>query len=132
MSHEDDELRLSEADARFVHRLDALYRPPEPTPAERARFAARLEERIARGRRQGPWLLGGAAATLASAAAVLALALLPRAEPGAPASEPGPAVAEEAEAPSAEEALLLLANGPLQDPDEALPEDYQMLASLLD
>jgi hypothetical protein len=130
MSHEDDELRLSEADARFVRRLDALYRPPEPTPAERARFAARLEERIARGRR--PWLLGGAAATLAGVAAALALALLPRAEPGTPAIEPAALVAEPAEAPSAEEDLLLLANGPLQDPDEALPEDYQMLASLLD
>ena len=37
-----------------------------------------------------------------------------------------------AESPSAEEALLLLANGPLADPDEALPEDYQTLASLLE
>jgi hypothetical protein len=130
MSPPDDELRISEADARLVRRLDALYRPPEPTAADRARFAARLEERIARRRERRPWLLGGAAATLAFVAA-LAFALLPRVEPGAlPASDAGAAVAEDA--PSAEEALLLLANGPLQDPDEALPEDYQLLASLLE
>jgi len=45
MSLHDDELRISDEDARFVRKLDAFYRPPEPTAAERARFVARLEER---------------------------------------------------------------------------------------
>jgi hypothetical protein len=131
MSRNDDELRISDEDARFVRTLDALYRPPAPTAAERTRFAARLEERFARGRGRRPWLLGGAAATLTAAAAALVLALLPQSEPGGqPTGEAGYAAAEEL--PSAEEALLLLANGPLQDPNEALPEDYQMLASLLE
>lgn len=130
MSLHDDELRIPDEDVRFVQKLDALYRPPVPTAAERARFVARLEERIARGRGRRPWLLGGAAATLAAASAALVLALLPQAEPGAPVTSESGYAAEEAA--STEEALLLLANGPLEDPDEALPEDYQMLASLLE
>ena len=52
MSRNDDELRISDDDARFVQRLDALYHPPAPTAAERTRFAARLEQRIARGSRR--------------------------------------------------------------------------------
>ncbi len=124
MSRNDDELELSEDDARFAERLDALYRPPEVTPAARARFAARLDERIARGRARRPWLIGGAVAT---AAAALTFVLLPSAEPDA-----RPASVASAELPSTDESLLLIANGPLDDPDEALPEDYQTLASLLE
>jgi hypothetical protein len=131
MNHDDDELRISAEDACFVRKLDALYRPPVPTAAERARFVARLEERIARGRGRRPWLLGGAAATLAAASAALVLALLPQREPSLPPTSADVYAAAE-EPASAEEALLLLANGPLEDPDEALPEDYQMLASLLE
>jgi len=128
MSRNDDELRISDDDARFVQRLDALYQPPTPTAAERTRFAARLEQRIARGSGRRPWLLGAA---LATAAAALVVALLPNGESGERVTnEAGYATAEEI--PSAEEALLLLANGPLADPDEALPEDYQTLASLLE
>ena len=131
MNHDDDELRISAGDARFVRKLDALYRPPVPTAAERARLVARLEQRIARGRGRRPWLLGGAAATLAAAGAALVLALLPQGEPSGPAaSEAVYAAADEPASP--EEALLLLANGPLEDPDEAMPEDYQLLAGLLE
>ena len=128
MSPDHDEPRLSDPDARLVQKIDALYRPPAPTAAERARFAARLEERIARGRERRPWLLGGA---VAAAALALVLARLPQGEPTAP-PPVAPGFASAVELPSAEEALLLLANGPLQDPDEALPEDYQTLASLLE
>jgi hypothetical protein len=131
MKYDDDELRISADDARFVRKLDTLYRPPVPTAAERARFVARLEERIARGREQRPWLLGGAAAALAAASAALVLALLPQGEPSAPPTSAAVYAAAE-EPASAEETLLLLANGPLDDPDEALPEDYQTLASLLE
>jgi hypothetical protein len=127
MSRNDDEFSISDDDARFVQKLDAHYRPPEATAAGRARFQARLEERIARGRGRTPWLLGGA---LATAAAALVLALLPSGETGErAASDAGYAATD---LPSAEESLLLLANGPLADPDEALPEDYQTLASLLE
>ena len=68
---------------------------------------------------------------LATAAAALVLALLPNGESAERVTnDAGYAAAEEI--PSGEEALLLLANGPLADPDEALPEDYQTLASLLE
>jgi len=128
MSRNDDEFSISDDDARFVQKLDAHYQPPEATAAGRARFQAGLEARIVRGRERRPWLLGGAVAT---AAAALVLALLPGGETGERApSDAGQAAA--AELPSAEESLLLLANGPLADPDEALPEDYQTLASLLE
>jgi hypothetical protein len=127
MSRNDDEFPISGDDARFVQKLDALYQPPEATAARRARFQAGLEERIARGRERRPWLLGAAAA---AAAAALVLALLPGGETGERAASDAGYVA--AELPSAEESLLVLANGPLADPDEALPEDYQTLASLLE
>ena len=128
MSRNDDELQISDDDARFVRRLDASYRPPEPTAAARARFAARLDQRIALGRARRPWLLAGIAA---AAAAALTVALLPSGEPGAlVTNDAGSAAA--ADLPSTEETLLLLANGPLDDRDEELPEDYQTLASLLE
>jgi len=127
MSRNDDEFSIPDDDTRFVREVDALYQPPEATAAGCVRFQAGLEERIARRRGRRPWLLGGAVAT---AAAVLVLALLPSGETG----ERAPSDAGQATAglPSAEESLLLLANGPLADPDEALPEDYQTLASLLE
>jgi hypothetical protein len=124
MTSNDDDPRLSDADARFVEQLGAAYRAPEPTAADRVRFAARLEQRLARrGRRRAWWL---ASASLGAAALLFALL---------PASAPAPresVTASEAARPSTEEALLLLANGPLDDPNEALPADYQTLASLLE
>jgi hypothetical protein len=126
MSRNDDELPIPDDDTRFVEKLAALYQPPETTAAERARFAARLDARIARGRGRRRWLAGGAAL---AATAALIFALLPGAGPERTTSDPGqPSTAR----PSTEETLLLLANGPLADPDEALPEDYQTLASLLE
>jgi len=130
MSRDHDDLHLSREDARFVEKLEALYRPPAPTAADRARFDARLEERLARGAARRAWLLPGAAAA-AAAAAALVLALLPNAEPAERVvAEASPAVFEPY--PSTEETLLLMANGPLADRDEALPEDYRMIASLLE
>jgi hypothetical protein len=129
MSRNHEELQVPEEDARFVRKLDALYRPPVPTAADRARFAARLEERLARGAGRGPWLLGGAVAV--AAAAALVLAGLPASEPGER-SDAGARYAASEPGPSTEETLLLLTNGPLADPDEALPEDYRTLASLLE
>jgi hypothetical protein len=128
MTSHDDEHQLSDDEARFVRALEAAYRPPEPGAGARARFAARLDERIARERARRPWLLAGSAA--AAAAAALVLSLWPAGEPAGPIASDAPAAG--AEPPSTEEALLLLANGPLADPDEALPEDYQMLADLLE
>jgi hypothetical protein len=128
MNANDDEPRLEGEDARFVRALDAAYRPPEASAADRARFAADLDARLARGRGQRPWLLGGA---LAGAAAALVLALLPGREPAPElAREAAPALTDDV--PSTEEALLLLTNGPLADPDEALPDDYRTIASLLE
>jgi hypothetical protein len=129
MNANDDELDPSGGDARFVRAVDAAYRPPEPSAADRARFAAGLEARITRSRARRPWLVGGAAA--AAAAAALVLALLPGGEPATQlAREATPAPADDS--PSTEEALLLLTNGPLADPDEALPDDYRTIASLLE
>jgi hypothetical protein len=127
MSRNDEELSISADDARFVAKLDAVYQPPEASGAERARFEARLEERITRGSGRRPLWLGGA---VAASALALVLALLPAREGDERAASEADSVA--AELPSAEESLLLLANGPLADPDEALPEDYQTLASLLE
>ena len=124
MSRDDDQLRISDEDTRFVEKLRALYRPPAATSAERARFVARLEERIARGRAPRTWLIGSAAA----AALALVLALWPSQQP----PERTSVQASSDESSSAEESLLLLANGPLDDPDEALPADYRTLASLLE
>jgi hypothetical protein len=124
----DDDLELTDRDARFVRALSAAYRPPEPGAADRARFAAGLEARLARGRARRPWLLGGA---VAAAAAAFVLALLPSGQP-APQLAREAAPAPLADAPSVEEALLLLTNGPLADPDEALPDDYRTIASLLE
>jgi hypothetical protein len=129
MSANHDERELSSDDARFVRALDAAYRPPEPSAADRARFAAGLEARRARRRARRPFVLGSAAAT--AAAAALVLALLPgRQPPAETAREAVPALG--LGAPSIEETLLLLANGPLADPDEALPDDYRTIASLLE
>jgi hypothetical protein len=128
MNANDDELELSDGDARFVRTLGAAYRPPEPGAAERTRFAGGLEARIARRRTRRPWLLGAAAA--ATAAAALVFAWLPAGEPAQQAARRAQPAAEDA--PSTDEALLLLANGPLEDPDEALPADYRTLAGLLE
>jgi len=127
MSQNDQELPISADDARFVEKLAAHYQPPAETAASRARFQAGLEERIARGSRRRPLWLGGA---VAATAAAFVLALLPGGELTPPA--PSDAGHASLELPSAEESLLLLANGPLEDPDAALPEDYQTLASLLE
>jgi hypothetical protein len=126
MNQNDDEHGLGAEDARLVRTLDAAYRPPEPSAADRARFAAGLEARLARRRASRPWLLGGA---VAAAALALVLAGLPGDEP-APELARSPALSSDA--PSTEEALLLLTNGPLADPDEALPDDYRTIASLLE
>jgi hypothetical protein len=129
MTPQDDEPKLTDREARFVRALDAAYRPPEPSAAERARFAAGLDARLAHPRRPR-WAVGAAAA---AAAAALVLALLPGREPAPQLvreAMPTPVLA--ADAPSTEEALLLLTNGPLSDPDEALPDDYRTLASLLE
>jgi hypothetical protein len=133
MKRDDDDLHRSPEDARFVAKLASLYRPPTRTDADRARFDARLEERLARGAARRPWLLPGAAAA-AAAAAALVLALVPNGETRPPAgrtaADARPALVEPGA--STEETLLLIANGPLADRDEALPEDYRMIASLLE
>jgi len=128
MTSKHDETQLSSEDERFVRAIDAHYQPPEPTPAMRVRFAARLDERIARGRGRARWRLFAAAA--GAVALALIVARLPDADTG-DRDATATAAASSAEA-STEETLLILANGPLEDPDEALPEDYRTIASLLE
>jgi hypothetical protein len=131
MSRREDHLGLSDDERRLVEKIDTLYRPPAPTPAARARFAAGLDARIAaRSRRVPAWWIGGA---VAAAAAALTIARLPE----KPAELTTATLGEAADMPMADaaspaETWLVLTSGPLEDPDEALPADYRTLASLLE
>jgi hypothetical protein len=106
----------------FVRRIAEAWAPAEMSAAERARFDARLAERLERGRsRRAPWRV---AAGAAGAAVGLLLALwrpwaLPLAPTAAPAGEA--------------ELILALAREPGsgEDPDAELPDDYQAIAALL-
>ncbi len=141
--NDDDRPELSSEDARFVRRIAEAWAPPEPTAARRARFDARLAERLAR--RRSPRRALVLAATLAAAALVVLVRVggetgrtgvteKPKAPQGI-ASAPPIAPAESA---TAEETLIALASDRAlasavagSDRDEALPEDYQAIASLL-
>jgi len=118
---------LGDDDARFLARVAESYAPPEPSAADRARFRAGLEAKLARRSRRAawPWLVPAAAAL----AAVLVVTLFPRTE------APAPSIAEtptgESLTGSEEETLLALVTGESASDDDALPEDYQAIASLM-
>jgi hypothetical protein len=130
MSRREDDLGLSEDERRLVEKIDTLYRPPAPTPAARARFAAGLDARIAaRSRRLPAWWVGSA---VAAAAAALTIAGIPEPVERTTAGVEEAADTLLADAASPAETWLVLTSGPLEDPDEALPADYRTLASLLE
>jgi hypothetical protein len=119
MSHDPDRPVVSQEDARFIERLAQALPRPELSPARRAAFHARLDERRRRGA-VAAWRPGWLALGAASAALALWLAL-----PGAPVPEP----VREAQAADAE-AILALATEEPRDRSEALPADYQAIEDL--
>jgi hypothetical protein len=118
----EDRERNDPGDAAFVARLTAAFAPPPMTPARRARFDARLAERVGRDRlRFVPGLAAGAAA---AAAALFVISHLV----GSPAREPVQvAAAQTAGSGSA----LAEAWGSADDFEESLPAEYQAIAGLL-
>jgi hypothetical protein len=111
---------LSRDDARFVARVAGAYAPPEPSAADRARFRARLDEKLARRERPAPWRWLAPAAL----AAVAVLFVTTQLRVGDVA--PGPAASD-----AEEETLLALVTGDAASDDASLPEDYQAIASLM-
>jgi hypothetical protein len=104
-------------DADFVARLAAAYTPPPMTPARRARFDARLAERVGRDRLR---FVPG----LAAAAALFVISHLA----GQPAREP--VQWAEARTPGSGSVLAQVYGG-AGDFEESLPPEYRAIASLL-
>ena len=118
----DERPRLDREAEDFVRRIADAWAPAEMSGAERARFDARLAERLerSRARRVAWWTVAGAA----GAAGVL-LALW---------SPPSGPPARTAEATGDAEVILALARGTesVDEADARLPDDYQAIAALLD
>jgi hypothetical protein len=111
-------------DEGFVRHLADAYRPPPMTEARRARFDARLEERLAsraRARRR-PLLAATATAAIAFAVGVWGDRVAHRV--GAVEESPASVAASA-------EAVLDLATGPVADAEEALPAEYRAISYLL-
>jgi hypothetical protein len=118
-SHEHDD----RDDRELARRIGDAYAPPPLTAAQRARFDAELDTRIARHRwRLAPWLLAAATAAAAALLVVSRLASVP------PAPQPAVADAEDVD----EEFVLALAGGSSDELAAELPADYQAIASLLE
>lgn len=113
----------SDDDRDLIRRIEAAYTPPTLTAAQRARFDAELDARVARDRwRFVPW---SAALVTAGAAAVALFASFATLGP-----ETRPDVAD---ATGTDEAFVLaLAGGSPDELDAELPADYQAIASLLE
>ncbi|RIK90542.1 MAG: hypothetical protein DCC71_25505 [Proteobacteria bacterium] len=107
-------------DDAFVRRVRDAYAPPPLSAAQRTRFDAALEERIARERwRFAPW---AAAALAGGAAALLVLSRLgPLATP--------PEVADET---TPEEEYVLALAGGADEFEAALPVEYRAIAGMID
>jgi hypothetical protein len=123
MKAPDEERPELDRDARdFVRRIADAWAPDGMSAVERARFDARLAERLERGRaRRVPWRV---AAGSAGAAVGLLLALWrPWVEPFAPTAAPA----------GDAELILALAREPEagEGADAELPDDYQAIAALL-
>jgi hypothetical protein len=110
--------------ARWLDRVREGYAPPEPTPAQRAAFDARLRARLERPPRAARWLPVSIGAGLA-AAAVAALLVLRTPAVRTPAA---PVTASDDWA----DAVLLddgSAYGEGGDAEDALPPAYAAIAS---
>lgn len=118
----EDHERTEPGDAAFVARVTAAYAPPPLTPATRARFDARLAERVGRDRlRFVPGLAAGAAAAAAALFVVSHLASGPAREPARVATLQTPGSGS----------ALAEAYGSAGGFEESLPPEYQAIASLL-
>jgi len=127
---------LTRDEARFVARLAEAYAPPEPTPADRVRFQARLEERLARADRRAPWRwLVPATLALAAVAIVSTQLRVGDVATTPPLATTTPlattARLDDAALASEGETLLALVIGNGANDESALPEDYQAIASLM-
>jgi hypothetical protein len=110
----------SRDDVAFAARIAGAYAPPPMTPARRARFDARLAERVQRARLRFVPVLAAGAASLAIA--LFVASQLTRNGPVAPG----------ARSPSPASALVLAeALGTGSEFEQALPPEYQAIASLL-
>jgi hypothetical protein len=126
MSPNHDPTNDREREPRFVRQLAEHYRPEPLGPAERARFDARLRERVERDHRAAAWLpsLAGVAAALA-----LALWLWPAGPP-----TPETHVVAAADLPSDasdtrwETDVLLVDEDATLAEEDYLPDDYQAIA----
>ena len=115
-----DDPKLSRDDAAFVRRIAEVYAPPPPSAASRARFDARLAERIRRRGARAPRGIAIAAAAAVTGAALALAWMLPR-----------QGTAPTAAGTGGGEVLLALALGPAADRDADLPDDYRAIAALL-
>jgi len=121
---------LRPEDARFVARLAEVFTPPEPTPADRARFRSRLDERLARRGRARAWgWLAPAALALGAALVVTLRAPIDEPSQGTPAGAATPTDAIETD-PEQQTLLAFVTEDDFSDED-SLPEDYQAIASLM-
>jgi hypothetical protein len=112
--------RERESSQHFVERLAEHYRPEPLGPLERARFDARLRERIERRRRAPAWV-----PSLAGVAAVLALIwwVWPAA------TAPSPAAVDRAASDASWEADVLLVDADAElAEEEYLPDEYVAIA----
>jgi len=131
--HRPEETRdvaLSPDDARFVARMAEAFTPPEPTPADRARFRSRLDERLVRSERARAWRwLAPAALALGAALVVTLRAPVDESSHDAPALAATPSDAIETD-PEQQILLAFVSEDDSRDED-SLPEDYQAIASLM-
>lgn len=117
-----DERELAVEDRRMIDAVDAALRPSPMSPARKAAFHARLEQRIARRNRSWPWL-ASAFATMATAAAALWL-IRPAEAPVVPASSEGSVLYA-----FVDSAAL---STELTDASSYLPDDYLAIARLIE
>ena len=125
----DPRTELAPLDEMLVRRVADLYAAPPLSAARRARFDARLAERL-----DAPAPRGRAPlATLASGAAALALALgFWMLSPRGSQDEPTPSTRSTplAVAPQDDDAILAMME-PIASADEALPDDYRAISALV-
>lgn len=127
---------VSPEDRRLIDAISGNLRPQPMDATRRAVFRRKLEERIER-RAHAPWLAGLALAATAAAAAVLWISWLAMSQ--APGPEPVEVAAPVESATQDEEVPVLHAfvepeayGDENSEPQGYLPDDYLVLASLLD
>ena len=121
---------LPPEDARFVARVAEAYAPPEPTPADRARFRSQLDERLAGRDRARAWRwLAPAALALGAALVVTLRAPVDEPSEGAPAL--AATTADPIETDPEQQTLLAFVSEDDSSDEDSLPEDYQAIASLM-